>query len=112
MSLDPGMYARIYAVVGGIPPGRVATYGQVARLAGRCGPRNVGYAMSSVPPGSDIPWHRVVNARGGISVRSDGEPCSAQRQLLEAEGVRFGPSGRVDLDAYGWDGPEWSAAHD
>jgi methylated-DNA-protein-cysteine methyltransferase related protein len=101
------MYRRIYAVVRLIPCGRVATYGHVARLAGSCGPRNVGYAMSSVPVGSDIPWHRVMNAQGRISVRSDGEECSAQRQLLEAEGVSFSPSGRVNLDEFGWEGPEW-----
>lgn len=110
MSLDPGMFGRIYAVVRRIPRGRVATYGQIARLAGRCGPRNVGYAMASVPFGSDVPWHRVINAQGRISIRSEGDPCPAQRQLLEAEGVRFGPSGRIDLDAYGWEGslPEGS----
>jgi methylated-DNA-protein-cysteine methyltransferase-like protein len=106
------MYSRIYAVVHLIPRGRVATYGQVARIAGRCGPRNVGYAMSSVPAGSDVPWHRVMNAQGRISVRSDGDECSAQRQLLEAEGVRFTPSGRADLDEYGWEGPGWRETHD
>ena len=107
MSRDPEMYGRIYDTVRRIPPGRVATYGQIARIAGGCGPRNVGYAMSSVPFGCDVPWHRVVNAKGRISIRSDGGACSAQRQLLESEGIVFGPSGRIELDRFGWEGPEW-----
>lgn len=88
-----------------VPRGRVATYGQIARLAGRSSARMVGYAMASVPPDSGVPWHRVVNGRGGISIRSDGRPCDAQRQMLESEGVLFGPEGRIDLDAFGWNGP-------
>jgi methylated-DNA-protein-cysteine methyltransferase-like protein len=99
------MYERIYRAVRMIPVGKVASYGQVARIAGRCSPRNVGYAMSSVPVETDVPWHRVVNSRGMISVRSHGGECSAQRQLLEAEGVEFDPSGRINLKEYGWEGP-------
>jgi methylated-DNA-protein-cysteine methyltransferase-like protein len=99
------MYQRIYRIVRMIPPGRVASYGQISKIAGRCSARNVGYAMSSVPADTDVPWHRVVNSRGMISVRSHGGECSAQRQLLEREGVVFGPSGRIDLEIYGWEGP-------
>ncbi|MBN2586374.1 MAG: MGMT family protein [Candidatus Fermentibacteraceae bacterium] len=95
-----------------IPPGRVATYGQIARLAGRCSPRNVGYAMSSVPPDSPVPWHRVINSRGRISVRSDGEPCDAQRQMLRSEGIEFGPGGTVDLSVFGWRGPAGEVSND
>ena len=102
------MYRRIYRLVGMVPPGRVATYGQIARLAGGCSARNVGYAMHSVPPESGIPWHRVINSRGRISVRSDGRPCDAQRQMLRSEGIEFGADGSVDLGIFGWRGPEES----
>jgi len=98
------MYERIYSTVSMIPPGSVATYGQIAGIAGRCSARNVGYAMSSVPPGSDTPWHRVINSRGSISVRSSGETCSAQRQMLESEGIIFNTRGIVNLDRFGWPG--------
>lgn len=100
------LYQRIYRLVSQVPPGRVATYGQIARLAGRCSARNVGYAMAAVPADSGVPWHRIINSRGRISLRSDGEPCDAQRQMLESEGVVFGPAGRIDLDLFGWEGPE------
>lgn len=99
------LYHRIYSVVKQIPPGKVATYGQVARIAGRCSARNVGYAMSSVND-STVPWHRVINSKGRISVRSHGEPSEIQRQMLISEGVVFRRGGSVDLAEYGWPGPE------
>ena len=95
--------ARIYAVVERIPRGRVATYGQVAALAGA--PRHarqVGYALHDLPPGSELPWHRVINARGEVSRRSEPGWDGFQRQLLEAEGVEF-HRGRVDLQRYRWE---------
>lgn len=97
-------YERIYAVVRRIPRGRVATYGQVATLAGLAGqPRLVGYAMRALPPGSVVPWHRVINARGEISPRrADAAGGLAQRLRLEAEGVRFDARGRVTFERYGW----------
>ncbi|MCD4700513.1 MAG: MGMT family protein [Candidatus Aegiribacteria sp.] len=100
------MYERIYLVVNMVPPGRVATYGQIARIAGECSARNVGYAMFSVPPESDVPWHRIINSRGSISVRNHGEPCTAQRKMLETEGIVFSGRGTVDLDRFGWQGPK------
>jgi methylated-DNA-protein-cysteine methyltransferase-like protein len=99
------LYDHIYALVRMIPPGRVATYGQIAEIVGRCTPRMVGYAMAAVPYGSDVPWHRVLNSRGSVSVRADGNACAVQRGMLEAEGVRFDGRGRVDLHAVGWRGP-------
>lgn len=99
-----GTHARIHAVVRRIPRGRVATYGQVALLAGLGRQaRLVGYALSALPSGTRIPWHRVINAQGAISARR-GDPTGAigQRLLLEAEGVRFGPRGRVSLERFGW----------
>ena len=84
-----------------IPRGRVATYGQVAELAGLEGhARQVGYALHALPPVSGVPWHRVINARGEISARSGSDWGELQRLLLEAEGVRFDASGRVELKKF------------
>lgn len=98
-------WEAIYDTVRGIPPGRVATYGQIAELAGLPGQaRLVGYALHGLPEGSDVPWHRVVNARGKISRRADPGPAEGfQRHLLEIEDVSFGPGGTIDLDRYRWE---------
>jgi len=96
-----GSYSRIYDVVRRVPRGRVATYGQVARLA--CipnGARQVGYALHALHDGPPIPWHRVVNALGGISLR--GESAARQRRRLEREGVRFDAGGRIRLADFAW----------
>lgn len=100
-----GNYARIYAVVRKIPRGRVATYGQVARLAKLPGhARQVGYAMAALKVGVLVPWHRVINAQGRVSLRRDGPGAGVrQRQLLEREGVKFGANGAVALRTYGWE---------
>ena len=86
-----------------IPRGRVASYGDVAHLAGLGGAaRQVGYALHALPEASRVPWQRVVNARGEISaarVRCGELP---QRKILEREGVRFDERGRIDLARYGW----------
>lgn len=97
-------YEQIYAVVRRIPRGRVATYGQVAALAGRAGhARQVGYALNALPEDRRVPWHRVINARGGISTRSEPSGCeSEQRRRLEREGVSFDDAGRVSLDRFRW----------
>jgi methylated-DNA-protein-cysteine methyltransferase-like protein len=98
-----GTYARIYAVIKRVPRGGVATYGQVAALAGLGGhARQVGYALSALPEGSRVPWHRVINARGEVSPRSEPGIDSDQRCLLEAEGVLFGPNDRVSLARFQW----------
>lgn len=87
-----------------IPPGRVATYGQVAALAGLAGyARQVGYALHSSPEGLDLPWHRVINAKGEVSPRSEPGPEGFQRHLLEEEGVVFDAKDRLDLKRYQWD---------
>ena len=96
-------YARIYAVVRRIPKGRVASYGQVAELAGLPGAaRQVGYAMAALRPSDRVPWQRVVNARGEISARAEPGADKLQRVVLEREGVRFDARGRIDLARYGW----------
>jgi methylated-DNA-protein-cysteine methyltransferase-like protein len=98
------LYERIYAVIERIPPGRVATYGQIAALAGLPRQaRRVGYALRVQPDGVSLPWHRVINAQGGISDRGAGWEAGYQRHLLEEEGVTFDARGRVDLDRFGWD---------
>ncbi len=86
-----------------IPRGRVATYGQVARLAGLTRrARQAGYALAVAPDGVRLPWHRVINARGEISVRDHPDAQSHQRALLEREGVAFDRRGRVSLSRYRW----------
>jgi methylated-DNA-protein-cysteine methyltransferase-like protein len=100
-----GLYKRIYAVVHHIPSGQVATYGQIARIVGRCTGRAVGYAMAALPSDTDVPWHRVINHHGKISPRSSGDGSARQRQRLEGEGIRFDQQGRVDVNVAGWAGP-------
>jgi methylated-DNA-protein-cysteine methyltransferase-like protein len=96
-------YARIYAAVRRIPRGRVATYGQIAELAGLPGhARQVGYALHALPAGTTVPWHRVLNARGALSLRREAGAELTQRLLLEREGVRFDAGGRVDLARVRW----------
>ncbi len=96
-------YLEIYAVVKHIPSGKVATYGQVAALAGYPGQaRQVGYALNALPDDLDIPWQRVVNAKGQISPRANPVSEEIQRQILEAEGICFTPHGRIDLMQYQW----------
>ncbi len=95
------LYGRIDDWVRGIPPGRVASYGQIGAFVG-CGPRQVGRAMATLPPGADVPWHRVVNSRGALSTRTAGDGHLLQRHRLEAEGVVFDGRGTIDLGHYGW----------
>lgn len=99
-SLSPA-YRAIYATVRRIPAGRVASYGQVALEAGlRGAARQVGYALHALPGGSAVPWHRVINAQGRISLRDHSG--ITQRLLLGREGVRFDAGARVDLVQFGW----------
>jgi methylated-DNA-protein-cysteine methyltransferase-like protein len=95
-------YAAIYKAVRRIPRGRVATYGQIATIAGLDGhARQVGYALHKLPH-DDVPWHRVVNAQGEVSPRSSGDSHEFQRELLLAEGVTFDKRSRIDLKEFGW----------
>ncbi len=93
----------VYRVVRRIPAGRVASYGQIAALAGMPrAARQVGYALHALGADSDVPWHRVVNAQGQISERGPGVVVRLQRSRLEAEGIAFGAGGRIDLARFGW----------
>lgn len=100
-----GVHESIYRIARLIPPGRVATYGQIAAFEGACTPRMVGYAMASIPAGSEVPWHRVINSRGTISLSPESDGHQLQRAMLESEGVVFDEGGRVDLERFGWTGP-------
>ena len=102
------LHERIYRVVRQIPPGQAASYGQVALVANLPSARMVGRALASLPNGTDVPWHRVINSQGKLAPRSDGKPDSEQRRRLRAEGVRLDRQGRVDLPAVAWTGPTWA----
>ena len=99
-----GLYARIMDIVRQVPEGRVATYGQIARLAGSTA-RQVGYALAALPEGDPAPWQRIVNREGRISLRTDGPGHDMQRTLLLAEGVVFDAHGRIDLKRFLWENP-------
>ena len=103
-------YELVWEIVRRIPKGKVAAYGQIAKMIPppmgvaiesytAFGPRWVGGAMAACP--DDVPWQRVINSQGKISARPGAE---RQRQMLEEEGVEFDPKDRVDLKKYGWSG--------
>jgi methylated-DNA-protein-cysteine methyltransferase-like protein len=99
------IYDRIYAVVRQIPPGQVASYGQIAKITGGCTARMVGYAMAALRGDKDnpeVPWQRVINSQGRISFHGEGFGSAIQRDLLEGEGIVFDAQGRVDLKRFGW----------
>jgi len=102
------LYDRIYAMVRRVPPGKVTTYGRVAELVGGCTARMVGYAMAALKRGTalDVPWQRVINAKGKISIHGDGIGNAMQRAILEEEGIEFDDKDRVDFSCFGWPGPD------
>jgi methylated-DNA-protein-cysteine methyltransferase related protein len=96
-------YEIIWKTVRRVPYGRVATYGQIARVAGmEDHARLVGYALHAIPKGIEIPWHRVINSAGRISLA--GPPARRQKKLLELEGIQFQASGKINLKVYQWNG--------
>jgi len=99
--MSSSFFERVYDVVRRVPPGRVVTYGQVARLLeAPHAARTVGWALAPLQDRT-VPWHRVVNTRGAISGRRQ-ERVARQRELLEAEGLIFDERGRINLDRYRW----------
>ncbi len=101
--MEASKTARILALVRMIPKGRVASYGQIAGYIPGVTPRMVGYALAGRGATDDAPWHRVINAHGGISGHAAG---AEQRRRLLAEGVVFDKGGRVDHRRFGWCGPD------
>ena len=92
----------VYALVRHIPPGKVLNYGRVAKYLGVShGARAVGWAMSALSD-SEVPWHRVVNVQGRVSIKGSPESAAEQRVRLEAEGVAFDERGYLDMNKYLW----------
>jgi len=107
-SSERSFFERVYIVVRMIPRGKVASYGQIATYLGHPrAARTVGWALHGIPQGSDVPWQRVINAKGRITISGAEYSASLQRELLEEEGIVFGPDERVDMSVYRWDGPDW-----
>ena len=103
--MTASFFDQVFRLVRCIPPGRVASYGQIAALLGNPrAARTVGWALRATPDDSEVPWQRVINARGTISLGSDRHGAAIQRTPLEEEGVTFDDQGRVDLEVYGWAG--------
>lgn len=106
MALGKDFNQRVYAIVKKIPRGKVATYGQIAALLGMPRySRHVGFALSALPANRKVPWQRVVNAQGKISLRLthwDSGSDQLQRILLEDEGIEFGAEARINLKRFQW----------
>ena len=100
--VGPGFHAKVFAMVRRVPPGRVATYGQIAALLGSPRvARQVGFALAGawrVELDDPVPWHRIINTKGGISTQ--GDSSLDQRALLEDEGIEFRANGTVDLERF------------
>ena len=103
MSYEPDINHQIWQVVATIPRGKVATYGGIASKAGLGqAARRVGLALRVLPESSLIPWHRVINARGQLSLPNDSAAQITQRTRLETEGIVFRANNSIDLKQYGW----------
>ena len=96
---------RAYTIIRRIPRGRVVSYGAIAAMLGTPrAARAVGQALRVLPDDTDVPWWRVINSRGEISLRGISNIDRLQRTLLQREGVRFDRAGRIDWNRYGWEG--------
>jgi methylated-DNA-protein-cysteine methyltransferase-like protein len=96
-------YLTIYEIIKRIPVGKVATYGQIARLAGLSGhARQVGYALHNLPSDSDVPWQRVINSRGRLSFAEESVAWHMQKSILESEGIQFSDNNTVSMSKYQW----------
>jgi methylated-DNA-protein-cysteine methyltransferase-like protein len=103
--MPPSFYDRVYELVKKIPRGKVISYGGIAILLQSPGAaRAVGYALNALPKGmvNEVPWQRVINSRGRISIKGDTIRANLQLKLLEQEGIQFDSDGCVDFKVYGW----------
>ena len=103
--VNTGIHHRVYTIVRQIPRGKVATYGQIARIVGGISAQMVGFALAALPvhpEESAVPWQRVVNVRGHVSPHGAGFGSARQRLLLEEEGIAFNLEDQIDLSIYGW----------
>ncbi|MCX7669150.1 MAG: methylated-DNA--[protein]-cysteine S-methyltransferase [Anaerolineae bacterium] len=108
--MEPNFFERVYRLVCQIPAGKVASYGQIAALLGHPqAARTVGWALNALNGAQAVavPWHRVINSAGRISIARADLSAALQRALLEAEGVEFDARGYVDMQRFGWEGLEW-----
>jgi len=96
------LFKTILNIIKQIPYGKVATYGQIATLAGTRNPRLVGFALAGQKEDTEVPWFRVINSKGKISFPEDSEGFKIQYSLLVNEGVIFDSNNRIDLKKYGW----------
>ena len=104
----PGFFERVYQLVRQVPPGKVTSYGAIARMLDHPhAARTVGWALHSLPEGSDVPWQRVINSQGRISTSCREHGTDRQRALLEAEGIEFDERETVDWGRFGWEGLAW-----
>jgi methylated-DNA-protein-cysteine methyltransferase-like protein len=109
----PNFFEQIYRVVKQIPRGKVASYGQVAALLGHPrAARTVGWALNALTreQAVEVPWQRVINSAGRISISRADVDAALQRQLLEEEGIEFDQYGYVDMRRFGWGGLDWVEA--
>ena len=107
----PHFFEQVYLLVSQIPHGKVASYGQIATLLGHPrAARTVGWALNALveTPDREVPWHRVINHAGRITIARAGLNPEVQRRLLEEEGIEFDQAGYVDMSRYGWRGLDWA----
>jgi methylated-DNA-protein-cysteine methyltransferase-like protein len=107
----PHFFEQVYLLVRQIPPGQVASYGQIAALLGHPrAARTVGWALNALVEAEapEVPWHRVINHAGRITIARAGLDPEVQRQLLEDEGIEFDQAGYVDMHRFGWRGLDWA----
>ena len=103
MSEELSFREIVWLIIAAIPYGPVCTYGEIARLAGNPrAARQVGGVLKKLPEGSSLPWHRVVDRQGRISLQ--GADFRRQQQALEAENIEFTPMQTIDLEKYRWPG--------
>ncbi len=96
------LFNKILNTVRQIPKGKVATYGQIATIAGTQNPRLVGYALATLKEGTNVPWFRVINSKGEISFPEQSDGFKIQYSLLMNEGIKFDTKNRINFEQFGW----------